>query len=867
MIKIRGAREHNLKNIDIDIPKNSLVVVTGVSGSGKSTLAFDTIYAEGKRRYVESLSSYARQFLELMEKPDVDYIEGLSPSIAIEQKTVSKNPRSTVATVTEIYDYFRVLYANLGEAYCYKCGKKITAQTSMQILDEILKLPEKTRIILYAPVIRGKKGEFKKEFEKFLRNGFTRVKVDGKIYTLEEDEISIDKNKKHSVDILVDRLIIKKGVENRLADSIETALDVADGLLKMELFDSGEEFIFSEKAACVHCGISYPEISPRLFSFNTPYGACDNCRGLGFIYGVDEHEAKKSKININRLRSVVEDYNTGNFVPYEKFKVKNIIKRYSREITCPVCQGTRLKKEAVFIKFKGYNIHELCSLSVEKLTEFFSNLELSEEERSIGKRLFKEIKNRLDFLNKVGLGYITLQRRASTLSGGESQRIRLATQIGSMLSGVIYVLDEPSIGLHQRDNMQLINTLKALKHRGNTVIVVEHDEDTIKNADFIIDMGPHAGVKGGFVVAKGALSDIKACKDSLTGKYLSQELNIKIPDKRIKSAEFIEIKDASENNLKNIDVKIPLNVITCITGVSGSGKSTLLIEILYKGLKKLIYRQNVKHGRFSKIKGFEKIDKVIEIDQSPIGRTPRSNPATYTGVFTPIREIFSKVPQAKMRGFKPGRFSFNVKGGRCEHCSGDGVIKLEMLFLPDVYIKCESCGGKRYNKDTLNIKFKGKNIADVLDMTVNQAYEFFVNIPAVKQKLELLKKVGLGYIKLGQPATTLSGGEAQRIKLSKELSKRDTGKTLYILDEPTTGLHFDDIKKLLNVLFELRNRGNTIVLIEHNLDVIKSADYIIDLGPEGGDSGGYVVAEGTPEDIVKNRDSHTGRFLKQVLRS
>ncbi len=867
MIKIRGAREHNLKNIDIDIPKNKLVVITGVSGSGKSTLAFDTIYAEGKRRYVESLSSYARQFLELVEKPDVDSIEGLSPSIAIEQKTVSKNPRSTVGTVTEIYDYLRVLYANLGEAYCYNCGKKITSQTPSQILDEIMKLPYNTRIILYAPVIRGKKGEFKKEFKKYLKNGFTRVKVDGELYLLEEDEINLDKNKKHTVDIVVDRVIVKEGIESRLRDSIETVLNVSNGLLKIENLNSKEELIFSEKAACIDCGISYPEISPRLFSFNNPYGACENCRGLGFIYGVDENEAAKNQVNINRLRSVVDDYNAGNFVPFQKFKVKNIIKKYSKEIICPVCNGSRLKREAEFIKFRNYNIFDLCNLSVENLTEFFNNLKHSEEENKIGRRLFKEVKNRLEFLNKVGLGYLTLNRRSSTLSGGESQRIILAKQISSMLTGVIYVLDEPSIGLHQKDNMQLLGTLKALRDRGNSIIVVEHDEDTIKNADHIIDIGPEAGIKGGYIVANGNIDTIINNEHSLTGKYLSKKLEIKIPEKRKKSHNCIEVINASENNLKNINVKIPLNIMTCITGVSGSGKSTLLIEILYKGLKKLIYKQSLRHGKFDKIKGFEKIDKVIEIDQSPIGRTPRSNPATYTGVFTHIREIFAKVPQAKIRGFKPGRFSFNVKGGRCENCSGDGVIKLEMLFLPDVYIKCDVCGGKRYNNDTLNIRFKGKNIAEVLDMTVNQAYDFFINIPIIKQKLELLKKVGLGYIKLGQRATTLSGGEAQRIKLAKELSKRDTGNTLYILDEPTTGLHFDDIKKLLNVLFELRDKGNTIILIEHNLDVIKSSDYIIDLGPEGGDKGGYIIAAGTPEEVIENENSYTAAFLKNILLS
>ena len=866
MIKIRGVKQHNLKNIDIDIPKNKLVVITGVSGSGKSTLAFDTIYAEGQRRYVESLSAYARQFLELMEKPDVESIEGLSPSIAIEQKTVSKNPRSTVGTVTEIYDYLRVLYANLGEAFCYNCGKKITSQSSVQIVEEILKLPKKSRIIIYSPVVRGKKGEFRKELKKFLRDGFTRAKIDGEVYYLEEDEIKLNKNQKHDIDIIIDRIILKEDMENRLVDSVETSLNLSDGLIKVEIVDTKKELVFSEKAACIDCGISYPEISPRLFSFNNPYGACENCRGLGFIYGVNEEEAVNSDININKLRTVVDNYNAGNLKIYHKFKIKNIIKKYSKEIPCPVCNGSRLKKEASFIKFKDKNIFELTNHTIEGLVKFFKNLELTEEEYKIGRRLFKEINNRLNFLLNVGLGYLTLNRKSSTLSGGESQRIRLATQIGSSLTGVIYVLDEPSIGLHQKDNEKLLVTLKKLRDAGNSVIVVEHDEETIRKSDFIVDLGPDAGIKGGYLVAAGSLEDIIKEKSSVTGKYLSGKYKIEIPKKRVKSKKYIEITGARENNLKNITVKLPLNIITCITGVSGSGKSTLLHEVLFKGLKKFVYKQNISTGKFDKIKNYNLIDKVIEIDQSPIGRTPRSNPATYTGVFTPIRDIFAKVPQAKMRGFKPGRFSFNVKGGRCENCQGDGMIKLEMLFLPDVYITCEVCSGKRYNKDTLGVKFKNKNIAEVLDMTVNQAYEFFINIPSIKSKLELLKKVGLGYIKLGQPATTLSGGEAQRIKLAKELSKRDTGKTLYILDEPTTGLHFDDIKKLLSVLFELRDKGNTIILIEHNLDVIKSADHIIDLGPEGGDNGGFVIATGTPEQVAKIKKSHTGNYLKKVLR-
>jgi excinuclease ABC subunit A len=866
MIKIRGAREHNLKNVDIDIPKNKLVVITGVSGSGKSTLAFDTIYAEGQRRYVESLSAYARQFLELMEKPDVDSIEGLSPAIAIEQKTVSKNPRSTVGTITEIYDYLRVLFSNLGMPYCYNCGKKISSQSPVQIIDVLLKLPLKTRIIIYSPVVRGRKGEFQKLIRRFIKDGFTRAKIDGELISLEEDDIKIDKNKKHNIDILIDRLIIKENISNRLIDSVETALNLSNGLVKIEVLGEKRELIFSEKAACIDCGISYPEISPRIFSFNNPYGACEYCRGLGFIYKVNEEEAKESNLNIHRLKSVIDDYNVGNFRVYEKFKIKNIIKKYSKEVTCPVCKGSRLKREANFIKFKGRNIYEITSYSIENLFKFFQELEISDDEYRIGRRLFKEIKNRLEFLNNVGIGYLTLNRRAGTLSGGESQRIRLATQIGSSLSGVIYVLDEPSIGLHQSDNQRLIKTLKKLRDHGNSVIVVEHDEETISNADYIIDLGPEAGVKGGYVVACGTKKDIIDAPNSLTGKYLSGEFKIDVPQQRKKAEKFLKIIGAKEFNLKNINVQLPVGAITCITGVSGSGKSTLLHEVLFKGLKKLIYKQNIATGKFSEIRNFELINKVIEIDQSPIGRTPRSNPATYTGVFTPIREIFAKVPQAKIRGFKPGRFSFNVKGGRCENCSGDGLIKLEMLFLPDVYITCEVCNGKRYNKDTLNIKFKNKNIAEILDMTVNQAYDFFINIPNIKNKLELLKKVGLGYIKLGQPATTLSGGEAQRIKLAKELSKRDTGNTLYILDEPTTGLHFDDVNKLMKVLFELRDKGNTVVIIEHNLDVVKCADFIVDLGPVGGDKGGYLIAEGTPEEIIENEKSLTGKYLLGLMK-
>ena len=863
-IRIRGARQHNLKNINLDIPKDKLIVITGLSGTGKSSLAFDTIYAEGQRRYIESLSTYARQFLEQLEKPDVDSIDGLSPSISIEQKTVSKNPRSTVATVTEIYDYLRVLYANLGEAYCYKCGRKITQQSPQQMVDEIMKLPEKTKLIIYSPVVRQKKGEFKSLFEDLLKNGFTRVRVDGEVHYL-EDEIKLDKNKKHEIDVVIDRLIIKKGIESRLIDSIETGLNLSGGLIKVEVVDKREEKIFSEKFACIHCGISYSEVSPRLFSFNNPYGACPVCKGLGYITEIDKYSAITSEYDYYYLEDAYLRWKNFEVSPEKRFRLKNLLNKFLVEKRCPECNGARLKKEALAIKFKGKNIYEFTEMTVSEALDFMENLNLTEREFEIGKRVINEIENRLSFLKKVGLEYLTLNRRSSTLSGGESQRIRLAAQIGSALTGVIYVLDEPSIGLHPRDTERLIDTLKKLRDAGNTVIVVEHDEEIIRNADFVIDLGPEPGVKGGYVVAATTPEKLKKVKNSYTGKYLSGEFKIEFP-KRIKKLDrFIEFKGAKAFNLKNIDVKIPVGTLTCITGVSGSGKSTLMYEVIYKSLKKIFNKEKLDRNICDEVILNDLINKVIMIDQSPIGRTPRSNPATYTGVFTLIRELFAKVPQAKMRGYKPGRFSFNVKGGRCEKCKGDGMIKLEMLFMPEVYIKCDECNGKRFNRDTLQIKYKDKNIADVLDMTVNQAFEFFKNIPHIKRKLEVLKEVGLGYLTLGQPATTLSGGEAQRIKLTKELSKRDTGKTLYLLDEPTTGLHYYDISHLLKVLFMLRDKGNTVLIIEHNLEVIKCADYIIDLGPEGGEKGGYIVAEGPPENIIKSKDSYTGKYLKKFI--
>ncbi len=930
-IIIRGAREHNLKNISLDIPRDELVVITGLSGSGKSSLAFDTIYAEGQRRYVESLSSYARQFLGLMEKPNVDFIDGLSPAISIEQKTTHRNPRSTVGTVTELYDYFRLLYARIGIPYCHKCGKKISSQSLDQIVEHVMTFDEGSKIQILAPVVRGRKGEHVDKIEQARKNGFVRVRIDGEMHTLDE-EFSLDKKKKHSIDIIVDRLIIKDGVRSRLADSIETAMDIAEHLVLVLVND--EEHLFSTKLSCPDCNISIPELSPRMFSFNSPYGACEKCGGLGFIMQFDPEfivsDPEKSLYEgvlevwgkttsywyIEQIQSLEKSLNFDAHTPWKKLpkRVKNVIlygskgqklhfdvkrkdleykftrsfegvihnlerryretkseemrqwmESYMSHTTCDSCDGKRLRKESLAVKVAGTSIDVITSLSIKECYLFFNTIDLNETEKIIAEQVLKEIGMRLKFLNDVGIDYLTLNRSAGTLSGGESQRIRLATQIGSSLTGVLYVLDEPSIGLHQRDNQRLLSTLKHLRDLGNTVIVVEHDEDTIREADYVVDLGPGAGRDGGYVVATGVPDAIEKNKKSLTGEYLSGKKVIPIPEKRRKAKEKISIIGASENNLKTIDVDFPLGVFTAVTGVSGSGKSTLVIEILYKALSSLLMRSKVYPGKFDKIEGLELIDKVIDIDQSPIGRTPRSNPATYTGVFTNIRDLFTKLPESKVRGYKPGRFSFNVPGGRCESCQGDGVKKIEMHFLPDVYITCEVCKGRRYNHETLEIRYKGKNIYEVLEMTVEEALGFFETIPGIKNRLETLFKVGLGYIKLGQPATTLSGGEAQRVKLSSELAKRATGKTVYILDEPTTGLHFADIQKLIDVLLSLVEKGNTVIVIEHNLDVIKTADWIIDLGPEGGDKGGQIVAAGTPEGIIKNKKSHTAAFLKRML--
>lgn len=853
-IIIKGAREHNLKNIDLEIPRNKLVVITGLSGSGKSSLAFDTIYAEGQRRYVESLSAYARQFLEQMDKPDVDSIEGLSPSISIEQKTTTKNPRSTVGTITEIYDYLRLLYTRIGHPYCYNCGREITAQTVQQIVDSVMTLPSGTRFQVLSPIVRGRKGEYKKELLEMRRMGYGRARIDDKIMDLSED-IKLHKNKKHTIEIIIDRLIIKEGIEKRLADSIEMALRLSKGIVVINELDKesvpetclrppdlsgsgqsgiinrGRDTLYSEKLACILCGISYPEITPRIFSFNSPQGACPECGGLG----------------VERIRDF----------------------EYEEEITgtsCPSCGGTRLRKESLFIKVGGLSIADIARMSIKSCLSFFNTLELSKKEAFIAERILKEIRERLGFLMNVGLDYLTLDRMAATLSAGEGQRIRLATQIGSSLIGVLYILDEPSIGLHQRDNRRLLDTLCRLRDLGNTVIVVEHDEETMRRADFLIDMGPGAGIHGGEVIAKGSIEDIIDTDISLTGMYLKGKLLIPLPKVRRKPRGFLRILEPKENNLKGMEIDIPIGVFTCVTGVSGSGKSTLVFEILYKSLARTLYNSSVRPGKHKGIVGIEVIDRVLDIDQSPIGRTPRSNPATYTGLFSYIRELFAYLPEARVRGYKRGRFSFNLKGGRCEACEGDGLIKIEMHFLPDVYVTCDQCNGKRYNRETLDIRYKGKNIAEVLDMTVEEALVFFENIPHIKGKLETLKDIGLGYITLGQSATTLSGGEAQRVKLSKELSKRGTGRTLYILDEPTTGLHFADIQRLLDVLNRLVDAGNTVVVIEHNLDVIKTADYIIDLGPEGGDEGGWVVATGTPEEVSEIDSSYTGQFLRKVLR-
>lgn len=931
-IFVKGARQHNLKNIDVAIPRDSLVVITGLSGSGKSSLAFDTIYAEGQRRYVESLSAYARQFLGQMDKPDVDYIEGLSPAISIDQKTTSRNPRSTVGTVTEIYDYLRLLFARVGRPYCPSCGNPITRQTVQQMVDKILELPERTRLQVLAPVIRGKKGEHIKKLEEIRRDGFVRVRVDGEVRDLGE-KIALDKNKKHTIEIIVDRLVVKPGIENRLADSLETALNQGEGTAVVDVV-GGDEIIFSENFACVDCGFSFSEISPRFFSFNSPYGACEECTGLGFKrevdpdllipdrslsiaegavkgwswglgikygmlqavadeYGFDLNrpvrEMKPEHLNLilygtkgRRVRVKYQD-SLGNRRVYKVFFegiISNLMRRYRetgserqreeiealmREKPCPSCKGARLKPEALAVKVGGRSIYEVTLMTVTQALEFFNGLELTERERLIARQILKEIKERLGFMANVGLDYLTLARSAGTLSGGEAQRIRLATQIGSGLVGVLYILDEPSIGLHQRDNARLLDTLKRLRDLGNTLIVVEHDEETMWAADHIIDIGPGAGAHGGKIVAQGTPREIARNPNSITGDYLSGRKKISLPPIRRGYERGLKIVGASEHNLKNIDVFLPLGVFTCVTGVSGSGKSTLVNEILYRWLAQKLHGARTSPGKCRDIEGVEQLDKVIEVDQSPIGRTPRSNPATYTGVFTDIRELFSKTPEARVRGYKPGRFSFNVKGGRCEACRGDGIIKIEMHFLPDVYVPCEVCGGKRYNRETLEVRYKGKNIADVLNMTVDEAVEFFKSIPRIYRKLKTLQDVGLGYIKLGQPAPTLSGGEAQRVKLATELSRRSNGKTLYILDEPTTGLHTDDIRRLLDVLQRLVNNGDTVVVIEHNLDVIKTADYIIDLGPEGGDGGGTVVAAGTPEEVACVEASYTGQFLRRVL--
>ena len=937
-IYIKGARVHNLKNITLTIPRNKLVVITGVSGSGKSSLAFDTIYAEGQRRYVESLSAYARQFIGLMEKPDVDVIEGLSPAIAIDQKSASKNPRSTVGTMTEIYDYLRLLYARIGVPHCPNDGTEIKKQTPDEIVEQIFKnLPHK-KIEILAPLVRGRKGEYKALFEKYLKKGYVRVRVDNEMHSLQE-EIPLDKNKKHDIDLVIERVVVVDDEKSRIEDSIELALSEGDGVVKVR-DEEGQEYLYSSKFACPVCGFSIEEIEPRLFSFNSPYGACPECTGLGFKiepdpdlivrdwnlsleegaiqipgfrgfdtytfqillqvarkYGIDTYKPlkklSKDELDIifygtegkTPVRVTSKNGETYSFSTYfegivnllkrrynetESENMKEEYEKFMRRVECPVCHGKRLKPEALAVTVDGINIADLTSMSVNQAYRFFINLErkLTEKEKMISHQIIKEIKNRLKFLLDVGLSYLTLDRPSETLAGGEAQRIRLATQVGSKLVGVLYVLDEPSIGLHPRDTDKLLNTLKELRDLGNTVIVVEHDEETIREADYIIDIGPGAGEEGGYVVKTGTLQDIINEHRSLTGQYLKGELKIPVPEERRKgNGEFLVVKGAREHNLKNIDVAFPLHTFICVTGVSGSGKSTLIYDILYKALMKKLYKTKEEPGKHDKIEGIEYIDKVVMVDQSPIGRTPRSNPATYTGAFTPIRELFASLPESKAKGYKAGRFSFNVPGGRCEACEGNGYIKVEMQFLPDVYVPCEVCHGKRYNKETLEIKYKGKSIADVLEMSVKEALAFFENIPEIKRKLQFLDDVGLGYIKLGQSATTLSGGEAQRVKLASELQKRGTGRTVYFLDEPTTGLHFADVHKLIDVLQRLVNQGNTVIIIEHNLDVIKSADYIIDLGPEGGERGGYVVATGTPEEVANNPKSYTGQYLKKVLGS
>lgn len=936
-IIIKGAKEHNLKNVDLELPRNKFIVFTGLSGSGKSSLAFDTIYAEGQRRYVESLSAYARQFLGQMEKPNVEYIEGLSPAISIDQKTTSKNPRSTVGTVTEIYDYLRLLFARVGEVHCSVCGEKISQMTIQEIVDRIIELPERTKLQILSPVVRGQKGTHKKLIENIKKEGFVRIRVNGENYEV-TDEIDLSKNKKHNIEVVVDRIVIKDGIESRLTDSIETAVKLSDGLVIAQIID-GEEILYSTKFACPEHGIGIEELSPRMFSFNAPFGACETCNGLGESKEVDPDLVIPNKdlsikqgaiaawgsVGVNddtyyskmvqslanhfgvSIETPIKDlpeefvhellYGTNNVIvqfiyeskyggrreyqAYFEGVVPNLTRRYNEtnseqardkieeymsETPCPKCKGARLKKEVLSVLVDGKNIMDITDFSVNELVEYIENINLSEKQKFIAHEILKEIRGRAIFLRDVGLDYLNLSRKAGTLSGGEAQRIRLATQIGSALVGVLYVLDEPSIGLHQRDNDRLIKTLRHLTDIGNTLIVVEHDEDTMRECDYIVDIGPGAGVHGGQIVAQGTLDEILDNQNSITGQYLSGKKEIKIPETtREGNGNFIEIVKANENNLKNINVKFPLGKFTCITGVSGSGKSTLINDILYKGIASKINKLRDRPGKHKEIKGIENIDKIINIDQSPIGRTPRSNPATYTGVFDMIRDLFASTNEAKARGYQKGRFSFNIKGGRCEACKGDGIIKIEMHFLPDVYVPCEVCKGERYNRETLQVKYKDKTIADVLDMNVEEALKFFENIPNIKRKLETLMDVGLSYIKLGQPSTQLSGGEAQRIKLATELSKRPTGKTLYILDEPTTGLHMADVDKLIHVLQKLADTGNSIVVIEHNLDVIKTCDYIIDLGPEGGDNGGKIIATGTPEEVSKVEGSYTGKFLKKYF--
>jgi len=942
-IIIKGAREHNLKSVDLVLPRDRLIVITGVSGSGKSSLAFDTIYAEGQRRYVESLSVYARQFLEQMDKPDVESIEGLSPAISIEQKTTSRNPRSTVGTVTEVYDYLRLLFARVGDPYCYRCGRAITSQTISQMADKLIGLDDGTRLTLLSPIVRGRKGEYRKELDSLLKQGYTRVRINSEMHELGRP-VKLDKRKKHDIDVVIDRIVIKDGVTRRLSDSLEVAARLSGGLVRVEVApgarEATREIFFNEKLSCVQCGISYPEITPTTFSFNSPYGACPGCKGIGESFHFDPElvvpdpglslsrgaiapwssAAKKAGAwYLQIIKSLARHYGFSLTTPFKKLpsKIRDVVlngsgdeeveflhegsrssytytqrfegvmanlerryretssedvredlERYMNALPCSECKGARLKRESLFIKVGGKSIWDVVRMQIGEALGFFTDLKLSDLHAEIARRILKEISERLGFLSSVGLSYISMDRAASTLSGGEGQRIRLATQIGSSLVGVLYILDEPSIGLHQRDNQRLLGALKRLRDMGNTVLVVEHDEETMREADYVVDMGPGAGERGGTVVARGTHEEIMANKKSLTGRYLSGELEIPVPARRkAPDGRYLSLKGIRANNLKDLTVRFPIGLITCVTGVSGSGKSTLVVDTLYRNLARRLYDSKFRGGALSGISGVGFIDKVIDIDQTPIGRTPRSNPATYTGLFTPVRELFSTLPESRVRGYTPGRFSFNVKGGRCEACKGDGLIKVEMHFLPDVYVTCDVCKGRRYNRETLEVRYKGKNISECLEMTAAEALDFFANVPQVKARLQTISDVGLGYIRIGQPSTTLSGGEAQRIKLSRELSKRATGRTVYILDEPTTGLHFADIHKLLDVLRSLSDAGNTIVIIEHNLDVIKSADYVIDLGPEGGDDGGRVVATGTPEEIAATPGSHTGEFLKRVLKT